>query len=320
MNAKKITLLFSKIFLIFLGSVLGLVIFVILGLNIFKFPYYHEYFSILTKEAKIHGLNEGFTPQGMTYYDNYFITAGYMNDNSSSRIYLTDRNSKVVKYYELTSNNTIFNGHTGGLQYHKNYFYLANEGNEIYKFSADFLSQESGTKVEIGNPIKVYPNASFVFSKDNYIYIGEFHKTPEYPCLNIIEHKNTKHFAIVEKYDESDLSKPIAIYSIPEKIQGFCIKDDGTIILSRSWSVNSSYFYVYEKSDIIKLDHQYRNTDVYFLGEPTKTIKAPAMSEDLDIFLDEKGNEKVLTVFESACNKYIFGKLFFANYIASLNL
>ena len=51
------------------------------------------------------------------------------------------------------------------------------------------------------------------------------------------------------------------------------------------------------------------------LGTEDKIIKAPAMSEDLSF-----SNGKVYTMFESACNKYIFGKLFFTNKIIALEI
>jgi hypothetical protein len=43
------------------------------------------------------------------------------------------------------------------------------------------------------------------------------------------------------------------------------------------------------------------------------------MSEDLDVVLLPDGSESFITMYESACNKYIFGKFFFADYIAKIN-
>ena len=53
---------------------------------------------------------------------------------------------------------------------------------------------------------------------------------------------------------------------------------------------------------------------VYYLGDCIKEIPGPAMGEDLDWF-----NGKVITLSESASNKYMFGKLFFANDIVCLD-
>ena len=296
-----------------------LVLLVLLGLNLFKFGYYNEYFSLLSKEAKNPGLSENFVPQGITHCDNLFVTVGYMADDTNSRIYTVDYITGEVKHFPLISDGRSFVGHTGGIQYSNGYFYLANEGNSLYKFTAASVYQKNGTKIEIGLPIKLNSNTSFVYGKEKYLYVGEFHKNPEYPCTNEISYNGQTHYAIVEKYDISDLSKPLAVYSIPELVQGFCVKSDGTIVLSTSWSVNSSKFYIYEPEKIIKTGTSYNGADLYFLTEPSKTVKAPAMSEDLDI-ITIQNHEKVITMFESACNKYIFGKFFFANYIASLGL
>ena len=150
--------------------------------------------------------------------------------------------------------------------------------------------------------------------------MGEFHRNTDYECTNIIEHNGKINYAIVEKYNVNDFTTPVEIYSIPDQIQGFCIKNDGTIILSSSWGISSSKFYIYEPESVIKTRQSYNNSEVFFLDEPTKTIKAPAMSEDLDIIFENDNSETILTMFESASNKYFFGKFFFANYIATLDL
>ncbi|MBO5401343.1 MAG: hypothetical protein J6A14_05880 [Spirochaetaceae bacterium] len=319
MSISKPLIILFKFFCVLVGFVLALVLLVLLGLNLFKFGYYNEYFSLLSKEAKNPGLSENFVPQGITHCDNLFVTVGYMADDTNSRIYTVDYITGEVKHFPLISDGRSFVGHTGGIQYSNGYFYLANEGNSLYKFTAASVYQKNGTKIEIGLPIKLNSNTSFVYGKENYLYVGEFHKNPEYPCTNEISYNGQTHYAIVEKYDISDLSKPLAVYSIPELVQGFCVKSDGTIVLSTSWSVNSSKFYIYEPEKIVKTGTSYNGADLYFLTEPSKTVKAPAMSEDLDI-ISIQNHEKVRTMFESACNKYVFGKFFFANYIASLGL
>ena len=319
MSISKPLIILFKFFCVLVGFVLALVLLVLLGLNLFKFGYYNEYFSLLSKEAKNPGLSENFVPQGITHCDNLFVTVGYMADDTNSRIYTVDYITGEVKHFPLISDGRSFVGHTGGIQYSNGYFYLANEGNSLYKFTAASVCQKNGTKIEIGLPIKLNSNTSFVYGKENFLYVGEFHKNPEYPCTNEISYNGQTHYAIVEKYDISDLSKPLAVYSIPELVQGFCVKSDGTIVLSTSWSVNSSKFYIYEPEKIVKTGTSYNGADLYFLTEPSKTVKAPAMSEDLDI-ITIQNHEKVITMFESACNKYVFGKFFFANYIASLGL
>ncbi len=299
-------------------GIIGLVILVWAGLNIFKSVYYNDYFSALEKIAKNPGLSDDYVPQGITCVDNYFVTTGYMLSGENSRIYLVDKKTKQTKYFSLISQGENFTGHTGGLQYINGFFYLANEGNSLYKFPAEVIYEEDN-QIEIGSPITMNNNTSFVFARDNFLYVGEFSKDGNYPCDNIISFNGKTHKAIVSKYELSDLTKPIAIYSIPDLVQGFCIKEDGTIILSTSWAVNSSNFYIYEPTNIVKTGTTYDEAEVYFLTEPSKVVKAPAMSEDLDIIKNSDGSESFITMFESASNKYLYGKFFFANYIAKIN-
>ena len=85
-------------------------------------------------------------------------------------------------------------------------------------------------------------------------------------------------------------------------------------MLSTSWSVGDSYFYIYDESSLEKIG-DFDGAPVYAVVNEEKTIKAPAMAEDLSY-----SNGKVYTAFESACNKYIFGKLFFAYGFMSLDI
>lgn len=317
-----------KIICISLLSVVTFLLLVIGGLNIFKHFYYRDYFSAMTKVGKIAGLSEGFVPQGITYFDegdnSFFVSVGYMSDGSASRIYAVDEKSGNKLFFNITSGGQDFYGHTGGIQYEDGYFYLANDGTGIYRFKSDFIvSGQSGSSVEIGNVLPLINHSSFVFSQPGYLYVGEFNNDTKYSCTNSISYNGVNHMAIVGKYDINELDfsgtnippKPVAVYSIPNEIQGFCITDKGSIVLSRSYSVSSSNFLVYNQEDVVDTGDFYEGAPVYFLGEPGNNILGPAMSEDLDLY-----NDMVITHFESACHKYFFGKLFFANYIAGLKL
>ena len=319
MNHKSI-IKFTKKFFFIISFIFAIIITILSSLNIIKYPLYKDYYSNLTKLCKNPGLNEDYIPQGITFFDNKIITVGYMKNQTNSRIYVIDSKTNEEKHFKLISNGKDFLGHTGGIQYLNGFLYLADEGTGIYKIPINSLNKNSSTTIDIGTPTKVNSNSSFVFGRDNYLYVGEFHRNTDYECTNIIEQNGKTNYAIVEKYNVNDFTKPVEIYSIPEQIQGFCIKDDGTIILSSSWGISSSKFYIYEPESVIKTRQSYNNSEVFFLDEPTKTIKAPAMSEDLDIIFENDNTETILTMFESASNKYFFGKFFFATYIAKLDL
>mgnify|MGYP003440089128 FL=1 len=319
MNHKSI-IKFTKKFFFIISFIFAIIITILSSLNIIKYPLYKDYYSNLTKLCKNPGLNEDYIPQGITFFDNKIITVGYMKNQTNSRIYVIDSKTNEEKHFKLISNGKDFLGHTGGIQYLNGFLYLADGGTGIYKIPINSLNKNSSTTIDIGTPTKVNSNSSFVFGRDNYLYVGEFHRNTDYECTNIIEHNGKINYAIVEKYNVNDFTTPVEIYSIPDQIQGFCIKNDGTIILSSSWGISSSKFYIYEPKNVIKTRQSYNNSEVYFLDEPTKTIKAPAMSEDLDIIFENDNSETILTMSESSSNKYFYGKFFFANYIAALDL
>ena len=319
MNHKSI-IKFTKKFFFIISFIFAIIITILSSLNIIKYPLYKDYYSNLTKLCKNPGLNEDYIPQGITFFDNKIITVGYMKNQTNSRIYVIDSKTNEEKHFKLISNGKDFLGHTGGIQYLNGFLYLADEGTGIYKIPINSLNKNSSTTIDIGTPTKVNSNSSFVFGRDNYLYVGEFHRNTDYECTNIIEHNGKINYAIVEKYNVNDFTTPVEIYSIPDQIQGFCIKNDGTIILSSSWGISSSKFYFYESKNVTKTRQFNNNSEMFFLDEPTKTIKAPAMSEDLDIIFENDNSETILTMFESSSNKYFFGKFFFANYIAALDL
>lgn len=294
-----------KIILIILGSILSLIIIALLGLNILKFAIYSDYYNYSENVCKNPGLNDGYVPQGIAVSDedDLIITSGYMTDKEASRIYITNSKNEA-RYVELYKNGKIFTGHVGGVALSGDTIYLSNS-KKIYEINLeDILNSD---KVEIGDGVKVNNNASFVFADDNYIYTGEFHDGGKYVTEHEIKNDIDTYYAICSVYDKNDLSKPLRIYSIPNNAQGFCVTKNGTIVISTSRGLSSSKYYIYNKDDIKKADYQYEGVDLYILNNPTSTISGPAMSEDLSY-----ANDKVYCLTESACNKYIFGKFFFA--------
>ena len=85
------------------------------------------------------------------------------------------------------------------------------------------------------------------------------------------------------------------------------------MILSTSWGLADSHYLVYEEAAATPIGETFCGAEVYALGNCLRDVKGPAMAEGLD-YMDGK----VITLTESASNKYIFGKLFFANQIVGL--
>lgn len=309
----------KKIFkgiLAFLVGIISLVVVAWGGLNIAKFAIYSEYYSINENVCKNPGLNDGFVCQGIAANEanKVFIVSGYMKDHSASRLYITDKNNESY-FVSLSSNGKAFKGHAGGVATTGDNIYLAS-GDTIYTFSlSEVLNSENGAIIDIGEGIEVNNQASFVYTDETHLYVGEFHDGENYITEHPYQTNDGKYYAIISRYPLNDLTTPNKIYSIRNKVQGACFTPDGKVVLSTSYGLTSSVFYVYNEADAVDSGQTLDGAPVYYLNNCLNEIKGPAMSEDLDYY-----DGKVITLFESACNKYIFGKFFFANKIVSLDI
>ena len=309
----------------YVAKALGIVILIALclalilvgGLNIAKFPIYSEYYSIEETICTNPGLDDGFVCQGICISEEngVILVSGYMMDGEShSRIYVTDLEGNSY-YVELTRNGgETYTGHAGGIALTGNTVYISN-GSKLYVFSlSDVLNAKNGDKVDIGEGIKVNSAASFVYADEDYVYVGEFNNPAEKQKEHVYETSSGTNHSIIERYSHDDLENPDKIYSIGDYAQGVCFTPDGKIVISTSYGLTSTVYYVYNEADATDSGNVLDGAPVYFLGDCIRELNGPAMGEDLDWY-----DGRVLTLTESASNKYIFGKFFFANDIVALD-
>jgi hypothetical protein len=99
-------------------------------------------------------------------------------------------------------------------------------------------------------------------------------------------------------------------------VQGIAVAEDGKVMLSRSWGLNDSHieFHGGWKDSGKEITIGDNNLPLYYLDSSTMTkdLVMPSFSEALVII-----DGKVAVSFESACNKYIVGKFFFANKVVA---
>ncbi len=304
-----------KILGVFVGAVLGLAILVVAGLNAVKFVIYSDYYSIEEEICKNPGLNDGFVCQGICVSEEngVILVSGYMKDGKNSRIYVTDYDSNSY-YVELTREGESYTGHAGGIAVTGDTVYISNASKLFIASLSDILKAKNGDKVDIGSGVKVNSAASFVFADENYVYVGEYNDPNGKQKEHIYETESGVNHSIIERYTHGDLENPDKIYSIGDYVQGVCFTPDGRIVFSTSHGLTSSVYYVYRENEATDSGNTLDGAPVYYLGECAQQISGPAMSEDMDWF-----DGKVITLSESASNKYIFGKLFFAFDIVGLD-
>ena len=310
--------LWYKIPLIIICSLVGLFCLVWGCLSVLKFAIYSDFYSVKQDIATLPGLNDNFVPQGICVSEenDVYIISGYMSDKTNSRLYITNTDNES-RYVTLTRNGKLYKGHAGGVATTGDHVFIAND-ERIFTIELDDVLNKDITNIDIGEGIKVNNAASYVFTNDEFLYVGEFHDGGAYVTDHEYktEHDGT-YYAICSKYDINDFInndgsqvKPIEVYSIRNKVQGFAVKPNGDIILSTSYGLTDSVFYYYNSGN--KTDSGglfFDDAPLYYLDQYDKTLKGPAMSEDLDY--NEETNQ-IITLTESACNKYVFGKFFFA--------
>ncbi len=303
------------------------------SLNTFKYAIYSDYYSIKEDLGVIPGINDGPTPQGICYQDEHdtYLISSYSSSEEPSKIYA--KKEGEVREYNLYYNEEVFRGHVGGIATESKYTYITDDGTLKVVYTEDLMSTSS-FDLNIIYSIDVNNSSDFVFTNGEYLYVGEFYRFNYEWYGNKVTTKDGKEYlAICEKYNLSDIdaviegevesATPIEIYALPDLVQGFAVDANGGIYLSTSYGLGNSHLYYYTEAGMYQAsssDVSLKNTalsdiPVYVLSEPTLDLKCPPMFEDLDIV-----EGKVITLVESASNKYIFGKLFFTQNFISLDV
>ena len=334
--------------LIGIAIFLAVILVAIGGFKLYDYIGAAEFYNNSEVVFKTPGVNDSnFVPQGMSYIPekDTFIFTGYMGkpilgklgEDIASRIYVRDGKGNLTFTRLLNANGTPYLGHAGGVDSFGEYIYITSEeshGIDVFS-AADILSGKSETR-SIGR-INTYNNPAYCyiyeFEGEKYLMVGSFHKdesdyvTPEHERITTPSGDNNTSVMTVFKLNEGAefgvLPDPVAIISAREITQGICITPDGQMVISSSWGLATSYLYFYDLSKVQSTEnYNYKGTVIY--GDDEKevkfdftipcyyidstclvdAVKAPPMSEGL-VCLDGK----IIMLSESACNKYMFGKL-----------
>lgn len=291
-----------------------LLIITVVVLNAVKFTIYEDYYLMEENICTNPGLNDGFVCQGICVSedDERILVSGYMKNGENSRIYVTDYNSNSY-YVSLQAGGKAFTGHAGGVAVTDGTVYLAS-GKKIYTLPfTEVFAAANGEVLDMSVEIELEHDASFVYTDERYLYVGEFFDTDS-ELERVFMTDNGAYPAVISRYPINDLTAPDKMYAVREQVQGVCFTPDGKVILSTSYGLADTVYYEYEEADAVLTEGAYNGLPVYALDNCLREIHGPAMGEDLD-YLDGR----VITLTESASDKYIFGKLFFATKIVALD-
>ena len=314
----------GKILLIILASLISLVLLFWVGLWIARAIVYHDYVSNKETVSKIPALSDGFVPQGLACAeDDVYLHSGYNGDAMQIHLTVGKEEKEIVP---VGDTGKVWEGHGGGIARTGDFVYVASESKLIIFRYADLKNAKNGDRVASIGIFKVDTKASFCFADDTHIYVGEFYRAESYETdkdHHFVTPTGDSHKAIVSCYalaSDGSLADEYPVYSISirDQVQGFAVKDD-VFVLSSSWGVSTSKldFYNGKKDTGTMINVSGKEVPLYYLDSSNheKTVNMPAFSEGLDVVGD-----RVIISFESACNKYIVGKLFFADKVVSYPL
>ena len=311
----------GKILLIALISLVALLLLVWVGLWIARAIVYHDYVSHKETESKIPALSDGFVPQGLAHAeDDVYLHSGYNGDAMEIHVTVGKEQKEIIP---VDKDGKVWEGHGGGISRAGNFVYVANDGMLIIFDYNALLNAKDGDCVTNVGTFTVDTDASFCFADETHIYVGEFYRPVVYetdPGQHYTTPAGDENKAIVSCYallEDGAIADKYPLYSISirSQVQGFAVKDN-VFILSSSWGVSSSKLDFYRglgyDGETISISGM--EVPLYYLDSSNhvKTVTMPAFSEGLDVVGD-----RVIISFESACDKYIIGKLFFANKVVS---
>lgn len=330
-----------KIVIIILSVILSLSALLVGAIAYFRLSV-KDYYDYSEKAFVIPGLNSGFVPQGFCYdqSNEWFLTTGYMQNGSSSPIYIVDNSSKktIKTVYLQDKDGKAYSGHCGGIAFYGDYVYIAN-GTErcLYVFNYNQIkTANNNAKINaLGTFSTKYSDSDYVAPScvevyGNKLIVGEFYRKNSYPTLSShhietpSEDKNTALALEFTLYNFGFNSTfginptPQKAYSLPSQVQGLTFYK-GNIFLSTSWGLTFSKILVYDGSECETSTIKTFGTTLplTYLDSSSliKTITAPPMSEEM-VILDNN----LYIMNESASNKDIFGKFTGGKYCYSTPL
>ena len=273
--------------------------------------------KVSSKEIKLAGLNDGFTPQGLCYISETgdYMISGYMKNKSDSRIYIINKESGESKYFTIKSENKdIQRGHLGGITQRGNHVWISSDDSIITLNYSECVNVQNGGFVEVINVVPTCTNASFCFLDEKGLWVGEFYRPKNYETdqnhyFNVSETEINHAIATRYNFNADNLngidSAPSCAVSLPDQVQGVAVLPDGRIVLSTSYGLPNSKILVYSnewsKATTHKITVQETEVDLYVLSSLNlqKTITVPSMAEGI---VYSNGSLKIL--FENASKKY----------------
>lgn len=321
----------AKIILIVIAAILALLLIGLIAVNIYARTAFSSFYEQAENEFAIPGIDSGFVPQDLDFYDmgQTWLFSGYMADGSASPVYKRYIDGTVSEMYVKNPDGTDYTGHGSGITSTDQYIYLTCDDGYLVIDARVFITAGEGESIQALAKVDMDFSPAFLNIENGELMAGNFYisgayETPEEHHIDNAD--GTQNQAVMYAYpaDESAeygfASQADRVYSIPDQVQGICAAEDGTAVFSTSYGIAPSHLLVYDFNQLDQegtLNADGRDVPLYVFDSRSfvADIVAPPMTEGI-----ESHDGRIYICEESASNKYIFGKLYGAGEVYSVEI
>lgn len=314
-------------------AALMITLFIIVSLILFLLvakAYYRDYYANSIKEFEVPGLNGNFVPQGLEYIAEHdaFLISGYLSNTGETKIYVVNKGGSYREIGVKSADGSCFKSHAGGISAYEEYVYIAGCDGYVYVLSSKEIMGEETKSATIIGSFQTDNNATFTAINDGYLFVGEFYHGLKYAT------SETHHIKTLAGEENKAImfafplnrSNPLGIepeasraFSIPGRIQGMCMTDDGRLILSASSIFAGSQLYIYDLESVFGKGSNFtvnsKNIPLYYLDGANLIDEKEILPKAEGIV--HKGG-RIYILYESAANRFAYGKLLDAQYLYSI--
>ena len=286
---------------------------------------FEEFLSMAEPQFIIPGLKQASVPQGIAYSEKtrlIYISAYYTVDVPSViSAVKADSGEICAEYFLYNEDGSMFRSHVGGVAVCGDMLYVSakldNDGS--YSMAAIPLSDmptEGSCDVTVHNTVSLPVSPSFLNCSGGYLWAGNFYyPKAEYDLSPEINYTTEGCGCYVVGYKEDrDLLAEDGAYPVPDvilavtdRIQGFNILSDGSVLLSQSYGRKNNSTLLHYSLDMTaaadaEIELQGENVPCYGLGadELLNAVTAMPMTEGLCAAPDGS----TLVLFESGAMRY----------------
>lgn len=275
--------------------------------------------------CEVPGLEDDFVPQGICFVENMgmFAISGYMPEDANgneqfSRIYFVNPETKESKMFIIDS----FTGHAGGIACDGNDLWISSGGSassngKIYHFTLDMFTGENGSSVNYDGYFSVPVKGSVLYCDGEKLWVTEFYNNDkDSNKVNEEHHYGSNHawscgydLPIEVDYSQKEKLTPDVVLSVPDKVQGMAITNDGEVVFSTSYGRrNNSKMQVFENYsewDTNTVNVFDKDVTLYVAKKKNRVVsfKMPTLMEGADYY-----NGKLYIIFESGAKSYADAK------------